>query len=300
MRSFDISNRLVVIPSSELENPSFVEAHLIIDSAINHLKNVNEYFLYYDIIETKKAKEREIRNQYIISSIDEKNYEVYYQEKVNSRTEKVVGLEALSRLKMGGIPISPVEFIKVLEETDMIIKFGFLMLDTSFSHFNLLLSQYGDITVSVNISIIQLTDPDFVTKLINLANKHSVNPSKIILELTESILIMDFKEIDTKLGELKKFGFKLAIDDFGSGYSSLNYLDRLAVDYVKIDKSFIDRILYDEKTKLIVKSVIDIAQQLNIIVISEGVENYDQVLALRDMKCYIIQGYYYSKPKKIV
>lgn len=293
----DISNRVVVVPSSEVVNPSFSEMHAIADYGMKYLKNAKLDYYYFDIEEMKKIKEREEERQYIISSIDDKNYEVFYQEKVDSRTDTVVGLEALSRLKKGDRYLNIFNCIRTLEENDMIIPFGILMLEKTFQDYKRIVEKYGNVSVAVNISIKQIADPNFAEKLNFLAKMYQVDPKKIILELTETVLILDFKELEGILVNLKQYGYQIAIDDFGAGYTSLNYIDQLSPDIIKIDKSFVDRILFDDKTKLIVKTIIDIAGRLKLKVIAEGVEQYEQVKALSEIECYIIQGYYYSKPK---
>ena len=153
-----------------------------------------------------------------------------------------------------------------------------------------------DMILSVNISSIQYKRPDFVTKVISTINKNDMRPEELELEITESVLIDDIKTVVEKMEELRDFGVRISIDDFGTGFSSLSYLKGLPVDTLKVDKSFIDSILNDESTRIITQTVIEMAGKLGYETVAEGVETEEQLDLLKSLGCDMIQGYYLSKP----
>lgn len=150
--------------------------------------------------------------------------------------------------------------------------------------------------MSLNVSAIQYKQQDFIDKVIHILEKYKVSPYEIELEITESILIDDFKEITDKLAKLRKIGIKISLDDFGTGYSSLSYLKGLPIDTLKIDKTFIDTVITDKNTRIITESIIYMVKKLGFETIAEGVETKEQFEYLNAIDCDNIQGYYLGKP----
>lgn len=221
-----------------------------------------------------------------------------YQPILNLKTGKIFGFEALARIrteKLGLVP--PLEFIPVAEETKLIVPIGEIVLVKAF-HFLKRLKNYGynRIGISINISIIQLLEPNFTNQLFALTREMQVNPKNICFEITESVFASDYEKINNIIEKLKKAGFYIAIDDFGTGYSSLSRETELRADYVKIDKYFVDRLLNKNAHKSILGDIILIAHKLGHKIVAEGIEHEIQLHYLKKFKCDKIQGYYISKP----
>ena len=151
-------------------------------------------------------------------------------------------------------------------------------------------------TIAINLSAVQLQNAKFEETLKNLITETKINPKFVELEITESILMKDFENSVKLLTEIRDLGINIALDDFGTGYSSLSYLKQLPINTLKIDKSFIDNIVTNEREKAIVDGIIQLAQKIDLDVIAEGVETKEQIKLLKSMGCNQIQGYYFSKP----
>lgn len=230
-----------------------------------------------------------------------KNNELYlvYQPQIDARcVESIAGTEALARWESpvyGNIP--PVEFIPIMEDTELIIPVGLWILETACRQ-----SLYWfekkkmKIPVSVNVSPIQLKYDNFEKDVIDIIDKIGLPPELLKLEITESTLMENFQNTYMVFDGLRSKGVKIALDDFGKGYSSLNYLKSLPLDTLKIDKSFVDGLLENTKEKAIIGSIIDMAHFLDLDVVAEGVEKKEQYECLRYFGCNFIQGYYFSKP----
>ncbi|PUB72740.1 MAG: hypothetical protein DBP03_15780 [gamma proteobacterium symbiont of Ctena orbiculata] len=217
-----------------------------------------------------------------------------YQPFVNSENREIHHCEALLRWKhpeRGLIP--PGKFIPIAEQAGLIGDIGKWVFDKVCRQIK---AWKFDITVSINVSGTELLDNHFAERLNNTLIEHDVSPHHIQLEFTEHVLVSKEGKNLPILNQLKRIGFGLAVDDFGTGFSSLSYLTELPVDVIKIDKSFINRIPHDRKTVAVSNSIISLAHDLEIVTIGEGVENQDQVEWLRAHNCKLIQGYYFHKP----
>jgi EAL domain-containing protein (putative c-di-GMP-specific phosphodiesterase class I) len=170
--------------------------------------------------------------------------------------------------------ITPIHFIPLAEETGLILAIGQWVLEAACAQLNLW--QHSELTkhltIAVNVSVHQFRQPDFVSTVISVINTHSINPMLLKLELTESMLVDSIDDTITKMEELKKLGIRFSLDDFGTGYSSLQYLKRLPIYQLKIDQSFVRDITDDVSDQAIVRTIIAMAQTLNLNVIAEGVE----------------------------
>lgn len=211
---------------------------------------------------------------------------------------KLRGFEALARMKDSeGSFISPAEFIPVAEKTGLIDRVDLSVLQKATKFLAEVLKKgESDITLSFNISVRHLMKNNFIEEIKDVIRKNNVPADHLELEITESIMIDSAEKALSRINEVKQLGIKVAIDDFGTGYSSLSYLNKLPSDLLKIDKSFIDPINTSESSKQYVASIVTIGHVLNLKVISEGVEQPEQLKTLREIGCDYIQGYLWGKP----
>lgn len=221
-----------------------------------------------------------------------------YQPKISITTGKIVSVEALIRWNSPELGlIRPDQFIKIAEETSLIIPIGKWVLIQACSDFVELQKEgYALTHVSINISSIQLKNSDLVNTLKEVIEQTHMIANKIELEITESYIATDAKQAIKDLQKFRDMGMSIAIDDFGTGYSSMSYLQKLPVTRLKIDKSFMDGIPSSQESIAIVKAILALATTFNLAVTAEGVETVEQVNFLQKEKCEEIQGYFYSKP----
>lgn len=229
-------------------------------------------------------------------AIEHKEFVLHYQPQVDLNTGKISGFEALIRwmsVEHGVIP--PLEFIHVAEEAALIAPIGRWVLQTACSFIKELNDSLNRrVTVSVNISVVQLMQADFVSIVIDTLESTGLEPELLELEVTESKLLETVELNLQKLVELREKGIRISIDDFGKGFSSLSYLKQLPIDTIKIDKSFVDDIPNDDDG--MIESIILIGHRRNLVVVAEGVEKQEQVDFLTRYKCDRVQGFHYSKP----
>jgi diguanylate cyclase (GGDEF)-like protein/PAS domain S-box-containing protein len=255
-------------------------------------------FKYYSIkIENANNRKMAIING-LHKALENKDFEIYYQPKIVTSSQSVVGVEALLRWShpLHG-PISPSEFIPLAEETGMIIAIGDWVLHEACKKYK----EWESLGIApehlcINISPRQLRDPHFINKINNAIKEHHFIAQHLEIEITESVAIDNFDDVFTKLKQIREIGVKVALDDFGTGYSSLSYLRQFPIDSLKIDRSFIKDVMIDSQTAAIVTSIIYIAHSLNLPVIAEGVETEEQFHLLNDLQCDYIQGYFISPP----
>lgn len=231
-------------------------------------------------------------------AIDKEEIRFLYQPKVNVNTGKVIGFELLVRWdsKNMGI-VSPKEFIPIAENSGLLIPIGKYIIDESFKKCKeLSLNTDKKFKMAINLSEVQIRDEEIVDYISKSLKKYNLDATYIELEITESIIMKSADKNIKTLEKIKRLGVTLALDDFGTGYSSLSYLRTLPIDVLKIDKSFIDGILIEEKSEYIINSIIELSHYLNLLVVAEGVETKEQLVYLEKSGCDIIQGYYFSKP----
>lgn len=243
-------------------------------------------------IEKNLATERKIRNAL---ENDTLFFHLQPQYDIN---HKLRGFEALARMKdADGQMVSPGEFIPVAENIGLIDKVDLGVFRKSAMFFGELLKKTGaDITLSINISVRHLMKNNFMDEIRDILEKSGVPSSHLEIEITESIMIDSIDKALEVIGEIKEMGIKIAIDDFGTGYSSLSYLNKFPADLLKIDKSFIDEMNSSESSKQYVAMIISIGHIMNLDVISEGVEEPEQLETLKAIGCDYIQGYIWGKP----
>ena len=224
---------------------------------------------------------------------------MYVQPQYRTSDKVLRGVEALIRWKdnKSDKMIRPDVFIPIAEKNGTIVPIGTWVMEESIRIYTKWKEKYNyPMLISLNVSAIQYKQTDFVDKVLNILDKYKVSPNEIELEITESILIDDFKEITEKLSILRNIGIRISLDDFGTGYSSLSYLKRLPINTLKIDKSFIDTLITDENTRIITESIIYMVKKLGFETIAEGVETQEQYDYLSAIDCDNIQGYYLGKP----
>lgn len=221
-----------------------------------------------------------------------------YQPIIDMRTGGICGFEALARLKCAEMQvIPPLHFIPIAEKTKLIIPLGDIIIRQAFQFLKQLEEHHVmDCTVSINISAIQLIKEGFAEHIIRLMHSMDVNPSCVCLELTESIFASNFQEINRVLKTLQHKGVKISVDDFGSGYSSLSRERELYVNELKIDKSFIDKLMYLSDDQAITGDIISMAHKLGHSVVAEGIEHQRQLDYLKQNNCDKAQGFFFSKP----
>jgi len=223
--------------------------------------------------------------------------EVFYQPRVNLLNSKIVGAEALLRFNHPDLGmVSPSEFIPIVEKLNLINDIGEWVLLQACKQLRLWLANNIDFRMSVNVSARQLDSDRFVTQLQKVLDDTGICPNNLEIEITEGVLVSQSEQASNALLAIKSMGVKISLDDFGSGYSSLNYLKRFAINVLKIDRSFVMDIGKNLDSEVIVQAVIGLAKNLNLEVTAEGIETNFQLQFLKDSGCHEGQGYYFSKP----
>jgi diguanylate cyclase (GGDEF)-like protein len=221
-----------------------------------------------------------------------------YQPQLNLHDDTLIGMEALVRWKHPELGmVSPGRFIPVAEETDLIVSLGGWILEQACRQARVLLDEGLRIGhVAVNLSARQFRDRKLIERIGEILARTGLEPSRLELEITESLVMRDVDAVVARLTELKAFGVQLAIDDFGTGYSSLSYLRRFPIDRLKIDQSFTREVASSADGAAIARAVIQLGHALDLRVIAEGVETESQLQFLRENGCDEIQGYIYARP----
>ncbi|MEA2028760.1 MAG: EAL domain-containing protein [Campylobacterota bacterium] len=269
------------------------------DIAMYHAKHIsrNTYQFYTSELGEKVMERSRIESK-LRSAIENDEFKLYYQPQVNSQSGEIVGVEVLTRwMPHKGEPISPSLFIPLAEDIGLISKLdSYIMAQAlqSFAHWRVKGAKIDKI--SLNLSLAELNYTHYVEDVLALLHQNGIEPHALELEITESQIMKDPLSAIEKLNQLADVGIEIAIDDFGTGYSSLAYLKQLPIHKLKIDKSFIDDILSNSDSQVIVKTIISMAKSMNLDIIAEGVEQEAQKEFLMAHGCFEIQGYYYYKP----
>lgn len=269
------------------------------DTAMYQAKqSKNKMEIYSDELTAVTLKKWSMENE-LRKALKEKSFILLYQPKVDPITGLIVGVEALVRWKKDGKLISPIEFIPTAENTGLIIPLGKRILKKAVMQLAAWKGTFCEhLSIAVNVSGRQLRNDNLDEYIDILLKEYEIDPTLLELEITEDFLIQG----DTKnnsleaLNSINKLGVSMAIDDFGTGYSSMAQLKNLPISTLKIDKSFVDGISDSKKDVAIIKSIINIAKNLELEIIAEGAETAEQVAFLKENECDYIQGYFYSKP----
>lgn len=229
--------------------------------------------------------------------VDRNELHLMYQPQICLKTKRILGAEALVRWTRQGKVIPPNEFISTAESSGYIVPMGYWILEEACRQQVQWKAELGyEIIIAVNVSIRQLKDPQFLKRTNQILLKTGINPVSLEIEITESMMMEDNNALHSVLNNIRKRGIHVALDDFGTGYSSLSYLQQLPIDHLKIDQSFINKITQSSQDSAITALMISIGELLNIKVIAEGVETYEQQEELIKLGCCEAQGYYYSRP----
>ena len=270
------------------------------DTALYQAKDSgkNDYRLFCRSMSEGAAENIALQSQ-LYGALQNNEFLLHYQPQLDLHTNKVTGAEALLRWMhptLGLVP--PYKFIPLAERNGMIVSIGEWVMNEACSQAakwnkdNTL----NKMRVAVNLSSLQFRRGNIIQTVENALEKSGLPAELLELELTESILLNDLEMVMTTLDSLRKVGVKISIDDFGTGYSSLYYLKKLAVDRLKIDRSFVCDMIEDSDDAAIVKAVTQLGHTLQLIVIAEGVENQEQLTILKNLGCDEIQGYFFCKP----
>lgn len=280
---------------------SFHELLRRADTAMYFVKDKGrDDFSFFNSRLQKTIERKAIVLQRLRKAIHAEKIDIYFQKQVDSNNE-TIGVEALARWKDKKLGfVSPSEFIPIAEESGLIIKFGYYLIEKAAK----VLYEWKEDTIkkhwriSINVSLTQFQRDDFEYLIKNTILKYNINANLLRLEITESILLENADRALKKIDYLKSLGLTISIDDFGTGYSSLAYLKKIPIDELKIDKSFINSIDTDKSDETIVSAILEIGNQFGFEVIAEGVENIEIYNKLLNLGCKYFQGYYFAKPQK--
>ncbi|MBR5090791.1 MAG: EAL domain-containing protein, partial [Ruminiclostridium sp.] len=236
-----------------------------------------------------------------MKALKNSEFKVFFQPKVSVSQNRIVGAEALVRwIKPNGAVVTPDSFVPFLEKNGYIVKIDFFVYEEVCKYLRRRLDCGLEVLpISVNVSRIHMLKNDFIPHLVEIVHRYRIPTELIELELTESVFMANEENAVRTLGALREKGFKVSIDDFGSDYSSLSLLKRMPVDVLKIDKGFFSGDHIEEKESILLSSVIDMANKMDIDIICEGIETEEQVDFLKNSKCDTAQGFFYAKPVPI-
>ncbi len=284
---------------SDGENPQELlsNANIALRKSIETPGNKYTYYMSHQ----REVKEKETKIiTHLRKALENEELYILYQPQIDIINKKVVGMEALLRWEnkeVGNIP--PNIFIEMAEREGLILQIGYWIIEEVFKDYSKNREKFsGEYRTSINISPVQFMDSLLLKKIVSLGEKYEVDFSNFEIEVTESVFMSNLKEVNEKFKEFKAMGISVAIDDFGTAFSSLSYLKELNIDKLKIDRSFIKD--YPQKDKgEIAELIAEISKKLNLKVITEGVETLEQLEFMKQIGCDLVQGFYYSRPINI-
>lgn len=298
LQVFSISIAITLFPK---HGNSFEELYKYAEYAIAELKD--KYFTNGVMEFTFEIYEKQVKEQLLVKDVKQsllnQEFVCYLQPQIILPEEKVVGGEMLVRWQhpeKGLIP--PGDFIEILEKTGIIRELDYYMLRKACEQIKIWQDDYPNIKISVNMSPQSLTTST-IHVVQDWLDEIGFNPKNLVMEVTEDMGFKSFDEANKIFAQLKQMGIRVALDDFGKGYSSLSCLEKLSIDILKIDKALVDNIHLKEESKEIFLAITRIAEVMKISIVAEGVEHREQVEILKKKKDMIVQGYYYSKPISI-
>ena len=256
-----------------------------------------QYVIYNNSMQAE-SEARMIMEKHLRHALDNGEFSLHYQPQFYLMTGSITGFEALIRWnnpELGNVP--PPAFIRVAEECWLIVHIGDWVLRTACRFIKSLHNQgYDAYQISVNLSVVQLMQDDFLDRVLHILEETELPPEFLEIEITESVINQYFEESRTKLKRLHAMGVRIALDDFGTGYSSLSYLKQLPITTLKVDKSFIDSIPDVSVDRSLTDAILTIGRRLGLEIVAEGVESIKQFRYLKKANCLKVQGYYISKP----
>ncbi|MBD1584342.1 bifunctional diguanylate cyclase/phosphodiesterase [Pseudoalteromonas sp. S16_S37] len=268
------------------------------DTAMYRAKKVSKSDYQFYSIELDHAAELRIEQEAAIANaLKDKEFIPYYQPVVNAQSFLLEKLEMLARWHHRGKVKGPESFISIAEEANLIDKVSHQLLLQAFVDFSSWLKKMPELVLSVNLSVSQLVDPQFITTILMFLEKNNIPPSNLEIEITESSLASNLDVMKKTLIEIQQRGISIAIDDFGTGYSSLSYLKDLNFDTIKVDRKFVADLSESRKKGELALVIVNMAKSLHVNCVAEGVESQGQANILAEAGCQQLQGYYFSKPK---
>lgn len=257
----------------------------------------NGWAPYEAALEERVLRRNAVRNR-MAEALEQREFEVFYQPIVDLASGVITGMEALIRWRSSELGlVSPAEFVPLAEETGLIVPIGeWVLREACLALTSLHDAGYPGLRVAVNLSTRQFGQPDLIQRVAAIVQETGIEPHALELEITESAAMEHVDEVLEVIERLHGLGVAMALDDFGTGYSSLNYLKDFRIDYLKVDRSFVNGLPNDVGSSAIARTVINLAQGLSMGVIAEGIETADQWTTLRDWNCQEGQGYLFSVP----
>lgn len=268
------------------------------DSAMYESKRQGRNRFSFFTTDIREGAEERLRIESNLQAALESN-EIFavFQPQYDARSGRLVRFEALCRWKSAKLGyVSPSRFIPVAEQNGTIIEIGRFMLRSACNEAYCWQQAGSDITVAVNVSPVEFSRPGYVQSVAEILRESGLDPRRLELELTESVVMRDLEQSIERIGQLHALGIQISIDDFGTGFSSLSYLSRMPIDAVKIDRSFIRDLDSNPQSVSMVRSVIEMAHAISLRVVTEGIEKETQAEVLRRLSCDEVQGYLYGGP----
>lgn len=259
-------------------------------------------YRFYDDVINKEVLRRHHLFLALENALNKKEFYLEYQPQVDIITKNIIGFEALLRWKNETFgSISPVEFIPLIEETGQIVKIGHWVIEQALKDFSSIQEMHKDkqLRLSINASAIELQQENYVAYIKQKLNQYNILPASVYIEVTESILLNRNQNAVDALYALKDFGVQCALDDYGTGYASIQYLKEMPVSLVKLDKYFVKELEFNDENKTIIKHTIKLCHALGLRVLAEGVETHSQLELLLDYHCDYIQGFYFYRPMSL-
>lgn len=292
-KEFEILDLNIQIFLTPIKSIFSLDEHIQELNIARELACETQIYSFYDGSKESLYKEKMELQALLKEAIRQEQFTVLYQPKVNLETHEVVGAEALVRLITPNGIISPAQFIPLAEETGLIKEIGYQVLKQVFIQSK---KSNCEMPISINLSAIQLFSETFISELEYLIAAIKVPTDQFILEITESAVMKNFDEGVKQLHRLRALGFKVSLDDFGTGYSSFAYLMHMPIQEIKVDRSLVRDISKEKKQQILMKTLLNLGQDLEVSVVIEGIETEDQKLAILSLGGMMGQGYYFSKP----
>ncbi len=266
------------------------------DVAMYHAKSSGRHNFQFFTADLNARTAEALRLEFGLKrALERRELVLHFQPQVQVSDLRMVGFEALLRWPVEGSFVSPADFIPVAEDSGLIVPIGEWVLEESCRQLSLMPAGH-ELTIAVNVSALQFRQKDFVEMVGRVLSAYGVAPSRLELEVTESVVMHDVEDVIEKMKQLKALGVGIAIDDFGKGYSSLTYLKRFPITKLKIDQAFIRDCTHDPEDASIVQAIISLANSLGLEMIAEGVETPEQLEFLRRNRCEMAQGYLLGRP----
>jgi len=267
------------------------------DVAMYVAKRSNTGFSVYDAKTDQHSLRQLAINSELRTAIEHNELEVHYQPKIDLRTNRINGFEALVRWRHPKLGVLlPEEFIPLAEQSGLIRPLTMIVLRKSLEESAFFLKKIEKLRLSVNLSMRDLSDVSFADEIASILKEYDIPSSRLKFEITETSLMEHPQKTIRALDRLNAMGLRLSIDDFGIGYSALSYLKQLPVNELKIDKSFGMSLVSDGNSAVIVRSTIDMAHELGLSVVAEGIETKEAYEMLQELGCDSVQGFYISRP----